>query len=89
MITNNFPHLPPYLRLTDFSAHHLWLLIQIAMKNQKQTLDLKGRTFNGNYYSKIKRIRTEPRQRIRQLLRSFIPLDPSESQPENDRSITQ
>jgi hypothetical protein len=43
--------------------------------------NLKGRKFNGQYYPKIKRIRQEPRQKIRQLLRSFIPLN----QPENIR----
>jgi len=44
------------------------------MKNSEIIPDLKGRKFNGNL-SKIKRIRTEPRQRIRQLLRSSILLD--------------
>jgi hypothetical protein len=43
--------------------------------------NLKGRKFNGQYYPKIKRIRQEPRQKIRQLLRSFIPLN----QPETNR----
>jgi hypothetical protein len=58
------------------------------MKNQKQTPDLKRRPFNGNYYPRIKRIHTEPRQHIRQLLRSFIPLNTSENQSENDQPIT-
>jgi hypothetical protein len=55
------------------------------MKNQKQIPDLKGRTFNGNFYPKIKRIRTEPRHKIRQLLRSFIPLIPCEMKAQNQQ----
>jgi hypothetical protein len=42
------------------------------MKNNDVIPDLKGRKFNGNL-SKIKRIRILLRQRIRQLLRSFVP----------------
>jgi hypothetical protein len=43
--------------------------------------NLKGRKFDGQYYPKIKHMRQEPRQKIRQLLRSFIPLN----QPETNR----
>jgi hypothetical protein len=56
------------------------------MKNSEVIPDLKGRKFNGNL-SKIKRIRTEPRQRIRQLLRSFVPLDLSGRRPESNQQI--
>jgi hypothetical protein len=45
------------------------------MKNQHMMPALKGRAFDGSYLPKVKRIRQEPRQRIRQLLRSFIPLN--------------
>ncbi len=44
------------------------------MKTTKS--DLKGRPFKGKPYLKLKRVHTEPRQRIRQLLRSFVPLNP-------------
>jgi hypothetical protein len=40
---------------------------------------LKGRKFNGQYYPKIKRVQQDPRQKIRQLLRSFIPLNQTET----------
>ncbi|MES2277321.1 MAG: hypothetical protein V4592_14935 [Bacteroidota bacterium] len=51
------------------------------MKNQRTIPDQQGRKLNGQYYPKIKRIRQEPRHKIRQLLRSFIPLN----QPETNR----
>jgi hypothetical protein len=44
------------------------------MRNPKTISDLKGRKFNGKVHPKIKRIRQEPREKIRQLLRSFTPL---------------
>lgn len=47
----------------------------IAMRNTKTIPDLQGRKFNGQLRLKLKRIRTEPRQKIRQLLRSFEPLN--------------
>jgi hypothetical protein len=56
------------------------------MKNSEVIPDLKGRKFNGNL-SKIKLIRTEPRQRIRQLLRSFIPLEIPSRRPEPNQQI--
>ncbi|WP_162847145.1 hypothetical protein [Mucilaginibacter gracilis] len=56
------------------------------MKNNEVIPDLKGRKFNG-HIAKIKRIRTEPRQKIRQLLRSFKPLDPSGRGPEPNQQI--
>ncbi|MEN0054241.1 MAG: hypothetical protein AAGC65_11255 [Mucilaginibacter sp.] len=52
------------------------------MKNSEVRLDLKGRKFNG-HITKIKRVRTEPRQRIRQLLRSFEPLELSGTWPDS------
>ncbi|WP_378959604.1 hypothetical protein [Pedobacter jamesrossensis] len=45
------------------------------MRNAKTRPDLKGRKFNGTLLPKIKRIRQEPRQKIRQLLRSFVPME--------------
>jgi hypothetical protein len=53
------------------------------MKNQHTIASLKGRVFNGTYSPKIERIHQEPRQKICQLLRSFIPLN----QPESTTSI--
>jgi hypothetical protein len=50
-----------------------------TMRKQKSIPELKGREFNGTYYPKPKRIRQQPRQKIRQLLRSFLPLEPSET----------
>ncbi|MFC4212478.1 hypothetical protein GJU39_16935 [Pedobacter petrophilus] len=45
------------------------------MRNAKTITDLKGRKFNGTLLPKIKRIRQEPQHKIRQLLRSFVPLE--------------
>ncbi|WP_184549200.1 hypothetical protein [Mucilaginibacter sp. FT3.2] len=56
------------------------------MKNNEVIPDLKGRKFNG-HLTKIKRIRTEPRQQIRRLLRSFVPLDLPGRKPEPDQQI--
>ncbi|WP_084290242.1 hypothetical protein [Pedobacter nyackensis] len=39
------------------------------------TTELKGREFNSLRYPKIKRIITTPRKKIRQNLRSFLPLN--------------
>ncbi|WP_179412733.1 hypothetical protein HDF19_12690 [Mucilaginibacter sp. E4BP6] len=58
------------------------------MKNNEVVHDLKGRKFNGRLVKiKIKRIRTEPRQRIRQLLRSFVPLEISCRRPKPNQQI--
>lgn len=43
------------------------------MNSNRRIPDLKGRDFNGIRYTKIKGVRQEPRHKIRQLLRSFIP----------------
>jgi len=45
------------------------------MKNIRIIPELKGRDFNGTYYPKIRNVRQQPRHKIRQLLRSIIPLD--------------
>lgn len=54
------------------------------MKKQTFLPGLKGREFNGTYYPKLRRIRQQPRQRIRQLLRSFVTLDPIKNSQEAD-----
>ncbi|MES2277945.1 MAG: hypothetical protein V4592_18095 [Bacteroidota bacterium] len=36
---------------------------------------LQGRPFNGELHLKLKRAKQQPRQKIRQLLRSFEPLN--------------
>jgi hypothetical protein len=51
------------------------------MKNIRTIPELKGREFNATYFPKIRNFRQQPRQRIRQLLRSFIPLDLPEQKP--------
>jgi len=44
---------------------------------------LQGRPFNGKLHLKLKRVKQQPRQKIRQLLRSFEPLRLPTSPPEN------
>jgi len=39
------------------------------------TIELKGRSFNGKHYPKIKRIVTAPRKFIRTKLKGFLPLN--------------
>ncbi len=39
------------------------------------TPNVKGRKYKGNPYMKFKKVKTEPRQKIRQLLRASIPLE--------------
>lgn len=55
------------------------------MNSNRKIPDLKGRDFNGTPYAKIKRIRQQPRHKIRQLLRSFIPLNQPESEPQMEQ----
>ncbi|RKR83397.1 hypothetical protein BDD43_3605 [Mucilaginibacter gracilis] len=54
------------------------------MRNPKTITDLKGRKFNGTSLPKIKRIRQEPRQKILQLLISFVPLEKFQS---NEKTV--
>jgi hypothetical protein len=37
--------------------------------------NLKGRKYKGSPYLKLKKVKTDPRVKIRQLLRGFVPLD--------------
>ncbi|MEQ7802080.1 hypothetical protein ABDJ41_19950 [Pedobacter sp. ASV1-7] len=37
--------------------------------------NLKGRKYKGSPYLKLKKVKAEPRIKIRQLLRSFVPLE--------------
>lgn len=37
--------------------------------------NVRGRKFNGSPYLKFKMVKQSPRQKIRQLLRSFVPLE--------------
>ncbi len=57
------------------------------MKNQKEIVNRTINAFNGRVYPKLKRIRIEPRQRIRQLLRSFVPPETFQDQQKNDREL--
>lgn len=40
-----------------------------------KTPNVKGGKYKGNPYMKFKKVKTEPRQKIRQLLRASIPLE--------------
>ncbi|SFT15378.1 hypothetical protein [Mucilaginibacter polytrichastri] len=44
------------------------------MKSQ-QDPNVTGRKYNGSPYLKLKRVKNSPRQKIRQKLRAFAPLD--------------
>ncbi|MES2277122.1 MAG: hypothetical protein V4592_13920 [Bacteroidota bacterium] len=50
------------------------------MKTQSHISNLQDRPFNGKLHLKLKRSKQQPRQKIRQLLRSFEPLN---KPPEN------
>ncbi|MEJ2881394.1 hypothetical protein [Pedobacter sp. GR22-6] len=41
---------------------------------KENTAETLGQKFNGKYYPQFKKVRTEPRQKIRQKLRGFFPL---------------
>jgi hypothetical protein len=53
------------------------------MRDTKVIPDLKVLKSNGQFQLNLKRIRTGPRQKIRQLLRSFVPMKQLEKAPEN------
>ncbi|MBD1422349.1 hypothetical protein [Sphingobacterium chuzhouense] len=57
------------------------------MKASKKVPHLKGRHFNGRPYPKIRRVRQEPRKKIRQLLRSFVPMNRTESEEQDEKKI--
>jgi len=62
-----------------------------VMKTKVIIARKKARKYNGQPILKIKRIRTEPRQRIRQLLRSFVPLSnfiKTETSNHNNQKLT-
>jgi len=59
----------------------------MVMKTKIILARKKTKKYNGEPIVKIKRIRTEPRQRIRQLLRSFIPLIKAESTVNHNQKI--
>jgi DNA invertase Pin-like site-specific DNA recombinase len=55
---------------------HLDALEQRSANTSKiKTPNVKGGKYKGNPYMKFKKVKTEPRQRIRQLLRASIPLE--------------
>jgi hypothetical protein len=54
----------------------LEVLEERSTSNRKiKTPNVKGGKYKGNPYMKFKKVKTEPRQKIRQLLRASIPLD--------------
>jgi hypothetical protein len=58
----------------------------IAMNNTSKDPNVKGRKYNGSPYLKLKRVKTSPRQKIRERLRSMIPL--AELRPEKNTEQT-
>jgi hypothetical protein len=51
-------------------------LEEIKVQSRKsRDPNLKGRKYKGSPYLKLKKVKTDPRVKIRQLLRGFIPLD--------------
>ncbi|SDL85487.1 hypothetical protein [Pedobacter antarcticus] len=55
---------------------HLEALEERTINNRKiGTPNVKGRKYKGNPYMKFKKAKAEPRQKIRQLLRTSIPLE--------------
>lgn len=55
-----------------------------AMNKSKKIPDLKGRSFNGRPYPKIRCVREKPHKKIRQLLRSFVPMDELKIEEQDD-----
>ncbi|MET4546263.1 hypothetical protein ABIE26_003590 [Pedobacter africanus] len=51
------------------------LEVRNAKTRKIGTPDVKSRKYNGSPNLKLKMVKTEPRQKIRQLLRACIPLD--------------
>lgn len=58
------------------------------MKKTHKKTPLKASDFLGNFQPKLKRIRTEPRQKIRQLLRSFPPICLNKSRDQYDEELS-
>ena len=58
------------------------------MKKTRKKTPFKASDFLGNFQPKIKRIKEEPRQRIRQFLRSSIPLSLFKNRKQSDEQIT-
>jgi hypothetical protein len=55
---------------------HLDALEERTANTRKiKTPNVKGGKYKGNPYMKFKKVKTEPRQKIRQLLRASIPLE--------------
>lgn len=46
--------------------------------------NVKGRKFNGNPHLKFKMVKQSPRNKIRQLLRTFIPLEQFRPNPKSE-----
>jgi hypothetical protein len=49
--------------------------------------NLKGRKYKGRPYLKLKKVKADPRVKIRQLLRSFLPLEQFNSPRKSEQSI--
>jgi hypothetical protein len=49
--------------------------------------NLKGRKYKGSPYLKLKKVKTDPRIKIRQLLRSFVPLEQFKPPPKSEQTI--
>ncbi|WP_134091831.1 hypothetical protein [Olivibacter sp. XZL3] len=57
------------------------------MKHKRKIPELKARDFNGKLYQKIRHMKGQPRQHIRQLLRSFIPLEEEENTDDGNDNL--
>nr|WP_121271682.1 hypothetical protein [Pedobacter schmidteae] len=55
-----------------------------AYSRKSKDPNLKGRKYKGSPYLKLKKVKADPRVKIRQLLRSFLPLEefPQSMKPE-------
>jgi hypothetical protein len=53
--------------------------------NSHKNPNVKGRKFNGSPHLKLKMVKTSPCQKIRQLLRSFVPLDQFRSSQKSEQ----
>lgn len=58
-----------------------------AHSRKSKDPNLKGRKYKGSPYLKLKKVKTDPRVKIRQLLRGVVPLDELRQSVKPDQSI--
>ena len=59
------------------------------MKKTHKKTPFKASDFLGNFQPKIKKVKEEPRQRIRQFLRTSIPLSLIKNRQQSEDQVTQ